>query len=104
MDLEPLVQHKVQLCGREGKPRTSTSPSLFQFYKGRIGVIMSTLLRERTISSPLPLCLRMADFDPHYYIFVSLSFVSFIPHPHNPFAKFLFLMSQGLKMLGILAE
>lgn len=46
----------------------------------------------------------MVESDPHNYILASLSFISFISPPHPPFAKFLFLMSQGLKMLGILAE
>ena len=46
----------------------------------------------------------MAEPDPHNYILASLGFISFIPLPISPGAKFLLLRSQGLKMLGILAE
>ena len=46
----------------------------------------------------------MAERDPHNYFLASLGFISFIPLPISPGAKFLFLMTQGLKMLGILAE
>lgn len=46
----------------------------------------------------------MAEPDPRNYILASLGFTSFIPLPISPGAKFLLLMSQGLNMLGILAE
>ena len=65
---------------------------------------MSTFLREKPspLSSSVFLCL--AEPDPHNYFLASLGFISFIPLPISPGAKFLFLMTQGLKMLGILAE
>ena len=64
---------------------------------------MSTFLREKLslLSSSVS---TMAEPDPRNYILASLGFTSFIPLPISPGAKFLLLMSQGLNMLGILAE